>query len=366
MSVSTNEKMQVASSAAAERLTEVIGCEAWQDRPTFLCGHRKSGTTLLLCLFDAHPQLCVFPPDSGFFYAYYPIFDGDKHTDEEKKRRIIDVMYRNFRDEFDELPALSDRSILIDKMEQRFIERMENRFCTSPVLLREAVLAFHDVFRRSGTTDTRRWMEKTTSTEIYASEVFQWYPQGKWIHLIRDPRDNFGSLKSGWGARYKDQNDETRRLLQSAVERGGLGLKLAKLNERRFGSQRYRVVRFEDLTANPESVMRGLAEFLDIDYDPCLQQPTFCGAPWRGNNFQGLQFDQPSAVNVGRWRERIDDHEAKVIEFHCGREMADWGYEPAFATDEQIDAAMQHYKWHNFAQIYSVSSGTETYAPVES
>ena len=42
------------------------------DNPVFLCGHRKSGTTILVCLFDSHPELLTYPCDSGFFYKVFP------------------------------------------------------------------------------------------------------------------------------------------------------------------------------------------------------------------------------------------------------------------------------------------------------
>ena len=333
----------------------------WRDEATFICGHRKSGTTLLLSLFDAHPELCVFPPDSGFFYAYFPIHETGDYSDEEKKSRIINVMYRNLRDELENLEAWQDRDFPFDRLSSRFLERMEGEPCSARNLLREAVLAYDDIVRSSTDACPKRWMEKTTSTEIYASEVFSWYPGTRCIHLIRDPRDNYASLKSGWAARYRDQNDTVERLLQSALDRGGLGLKLARPNAERYGRDRYRVVRFEDLTAEPEPVMRELCEFLGISYDDILLKPTYYGLPWRGNNFDGLKFDRPSAANVGRWKSRIDEHEAKVIEFYCGEDMARWGYEPVFSRDEQIDAAMEHYKWFNFAQRFSVVSRADTY-----
>ena len=332
----------------------------WQENATFLGGHRKSGTTLLLNLFDSHPQLCVFPPDSGFFYGYYPPYDVPERSPEEKLHRITEVMYANFRRDLEKLDAWHGQ-FPYDQLDQRFRDRMSDKTCSAHVLLREAICAFHDVTGRPPEGQVRRWVEKTTSTEIYASEVFKWYPQARFIHVVRDPRDNFGSLKSGWSARYQHQNDTIERLLQSMLDRGGLGMKLARLNAERFGPQRYRVVRYEDLTTRPEPIMHELSAFLGIDYDDILLKPTYYGLPWKGNNFDGLKFDKASNVNVGRWRDRITEHEAKVIEFHFSESMAEWGYEPAFGRNEQIDAAMSHYKWSNFAQLFSITTGVDTF-----
>jgi len=333
---------------------------SWQENATFIGGHRKSGTTLLLNLFDSHPQLCVFPPDSGFFYGYYPPYDRPEYAVPDKLQRIVDVMYGNFRRDLEKLEAWHGQ-FPYDQLERQFRNRMANRVCTAPSLLLEAICAYQEVAAPAPERQLRRWVEKTTSTEIYASEVFNWFSQARFIHVIRDPRDNFGSLKSGWSARYQHQNDSIERLLQSMLDRGGLGMKLARLNAERFGPERYRVVRYEDLTADTERVMRDLCPFLGIDFDEILLKPTYYGLPWRGNNFDGLKFDKASNVNVGRWRDRITEHEAKVIEFHFSESMAEWGYEPAFSRDEQIDAAMHHYKWFNFAQLFSITTGVDTF-----
>lgn len=325
----------------------------WLDKPVILGGHRKSGTTLLLSLFDSHPQLCVYPPDSGFFYAYYPHFDQDKYTPQEKKQRIIDRILQNFIDDLLAIDEIRGKAFPYENLKKDFLRLMESCDCTAAELLRTVIEAFHMSTAGNSQSTPVAWMEKTTSTEIYAADIFKWYPHAKMIHVLRDPRDNYGSLKSGWKARYQNMNDSQERLLQSLLDRCGLGLKLAKINEQCYGKDRYRVIRYEDLTQNPESTMRSLAEFIGIEYDPILLRPTYLGLAWKGNNFDGLKFDSASNVNVGRWKQRITEHEAQVIEFYLGRDMQDWGYAPVYKPGECAEAASSHYKWFNFAQQYS-------------
>ncbi|MCJ8345483.1 hypothetical protein MJH12_08080, partial [bacterium] len=64
---------------------------------------------------------------------------------------------------------------------------------------------------------------------------------------------------------------------------------------------------------------------------------------------------------VNRWKERIDDHEAKVIEFYGSELMRKWGYDLSFSQKESSEAASKHYKWHNFSQFYSSGGIAETY-----
>jgi len=40
----------------------------------FICGHRKSGTTMFHNLFDGHPDLDVYPVILNILYGYFPIY----------------------------------------------------------------------------------------------------------------------------------------------------------------------------------------------------------------------------------------------------------------------------------------------------
>jgi hypothetical protein len=111
-------------------------------------------------------------------------------------------------------------------------------------------------------------------------------------------------------------------------------------------------------------VIKELCGFIGIEYDDILLTPTFYGLPWRGNNFDGLKFDKASATNVGRWPERITEHDAQVIEFHLNEPMQRWGYKPVFTPAQQADAATQHYKWSNFADRYSIAGQVDTFKEV--
>src|SRR6185503_18605589 len=42
----------------------------WLLRPVFICGHQRSGTTLLQNLLDDHPQLLVLPSEGTYFASF--------------------------------------------------------------------------------------------------------------------------------------------------------------------------------------------------------------------------------------------------------------------------------------------------------
>jgi len=337
----------------------------WTEAPVFLCGHRKSGTTLLLSLFDNHPDYSVFPPDSGFWYGFFPRYASDTFSFDEKIARMKSVFFLNLEDDFKNLDCYEEGKYQVhfDGMCESFVERMKSRKGHWKDFLVSGMEAFHE-FHPCKRSEPLGFIEKTTSTEIYACEIKDSFPTAKFIHLVRDPRDNYASLKSGWSARYQDQNDTVERLLQSMLERGLLGLRMAIENQKIFKDSYY-VLRYEDLVHQPEEEMRKLCDFLSIEYSSSLLVPTYLGLPWKGNNFDGLSFSKPDPVNAGRWKERITEHEAGVIEFHGRDLMLAHNYELSIDPALASRAAAEHYKWHNFAQVYSSAGAAETYKEAE-
>jgi len=131
---------------------------------------------------------------------------------------------------------------------------------------------------------------------------------------------------------------------------------MARWNEKIIGKEKYLVVKYEDLAENPTKIMNEITEFLDIKFDEILLKPTICGQLWVGNNFDGLKFTKVSNVNVDRWKQRIDEEEAKLIEYYFSDIMQHFGYNLEYSLEERVKAAKEHYKWFNFAQIYSHTS----------
>lgn len=297
----------------------------------------------------------MFPADSGFFYAYYPPYDSNQYSRQDKIRRIREFSFANAIHEY-EKRTLKDELLPVDftKMTSDFEAAVTRENPTARDILCQMIRAYVENSPVcSG--EISRWVEKTTSSEIYANVIREWFPDAKYIHVIRDPRDNFGSLKSGWKARYQNQTDSPEALLQSMIDRGKLGFELAKINQSVWGENCYWILKYEDLVKNPEATMRAAAQFIGISYDPILLKPSAFGALWRGNNFDGKVFSAIDPENAGRWQERITEHEAKVLEFHFRDVMRDFGYSAHHSLATASDAARKHYQWFNYAKRDSIN-----------
>jgi len=326
------------------------------DNPIFICGHRKSGTTMLINLFDGIEDAIVFPDDSGFFYMYYPQYESKQYTDKEKVNRLANrIASRHLSEKIDEFNFDSTFKKDLKEKQSVFIKKIlsfnENNFHTKDIL-RYFIKSFKESFFDN--LKPKVWIEKTTSTEIYATEIAQWYPNAKFIHILRDPRDNWASLSSGWDKKYCHYNDNINRLKHSMIERGLLGFKMAIYNEKILGKDRYKIVRYEDFTQNSEKYMKEFSKFIGIEYNDILLKPTTFGIQWNGNNFDGIKNTKPSSTNVNKWVDRINETDASLIEFYFQDVMNHINYKLFFNEKNRQMAATEHYKWYNFSTPYKV------------
>jgi len=329
--------------------------DKYLEFPIFICGHRKTGTTLLANLFDGAEDAVAFPDDSTFFYMYFPRYVSEDYSNQEKKSRLVDVLIGEVHAKKIEKANCSEeeKQQLRNKLGdfKEIIKAYNGNDYSLKGVLTRFIKAYNDSFTKL--KSSKVWIEKTTSTEIYAAELARIFPNAKFVHIIRDPRDNWASLSSGWDKRYQHYNDDIKRLKQSLIERGRLGLEMAKCNLENLGEGKYHIIKFEDLTTNPKQHIAELASFIGIEYSNTFLYPSTFGFKWKGNNFEGIEHSGPSAVNVNNWKDRINDFDAQLIEFHFRDVMDYFGYTRHFDSESCQLAAAEHYKWFNFASRFS-------------
>ena len=294
-----------------------------RDRPVFICGHPKAGTSLVRAVLDSHPQLIVYPEETVFFRRFLPRSVG---LDLEAQLELADQTIIHIFDWNPQAPSPSQEGFLdrdytaISHEEVRQTMReLVDRTCRHPGdILSAAVLAFGQISGQAG----KCWVEKSPYNEYFTEQIFTWWPKARCIHVIRDPRDNYLSYRRkhpDWSSEFFAAN--WRRSTRAGVQ-----------NQRRFGAQHYRLLRYEDLTRAPEETLEQLAGYLEIDWDASLDSPTRAGQGWAGNSMFADQFQGISAAPVARWKEQLNPQEASVIERMAKPLLEDFNYSPANTT----------------------------------
>jgi hypothetical protein len=318
----------------------------------FLTGHRKSGTTMLHRLFDGHPDIAVYPVDLSVFYAYFPCFVANKNLTDNDLRKRIEIVLRTSLGYVKDIAGVDDKSLDIGLFIKKFWQYMGGR----NIKARGDVLygIAEAWYEYSNSSKKKPILFKETSQAIYFQEIAKAFPSCKFINIVRDPRDNYAALKSGVKKYYSLMGEGELETLASLLNRAKMDLMAAKLYEKEFPVNFF-TLKFEDLTNQAEYEMKRITRFAAIEFDACLLQPTVFGKPYAGNSHDGNIFRNISNQNVGKWKERISEFEAQVIEFWLGDDMERWGYQRSFSVKKCAESFAEFYQWYNCRYFFSDS-----------
>ena len=256
----------------------------WLLRPVFICGHHRSGTTLLQNLLDGHPQL-VSLPSEGTYFSSFAYVARRVPTDRDMNRFAAEWITRcvdpNFAPHFRLGVSDERRAPAVDFARALFGWHEALRSRVSPELA--PLLALVAAYRSTAVpaSDPHGWVEKTPRNERYATR-FRYFGAARFIQLVRDPRAVLASL--GEIHRTAALGPFDPAMTARSI---GQSLRLADKNARRLGG-RYLVVRYEDLVDQPAEQMERVRQFLGIATNVTLLVPTASGRPVAANSSFGM------------------------------------------------------------------------------
>ena len=259
-----------------------------ESAPIFVTGYRRSGTTLLGNVIDRHPAIAVFV-ESFFIPRYYYT-----QTMFWPLRREANFL-RLARSITGEEPARQNH-LTLDEGQVRSIQER-----TLPALV-DALLT--EWARGRG---KERWADKSPGYITKMPVLARMFPDARFIHIIRDGRDVWLSLKNlRW---EKDVVKVAGDWARSVV--------FARSWASRLGD-RYLEVRYERLVAHPEEEARRITDFLGAPYAPAMIEPDE-GGPGNPALVGWPNVDRAiDPGNTKKWMGRLDERERAAFHF-CAR-----------------------------------------------
>ena len=142
------------------------------------------------------------------------------------------------------------------------------------------------------------------------------------INIIRDPRDNYASIKSGLKTYYNKIGIDYLQNFASVLFRSRQDLLSAHFNR---NQKNFEIISYENLLKNPKKIMKSLCNFLNIKFYDILLKPTIRGLNFEGNNFNNKIYGI-SKKNMRNWKNRITAEEQNIIEFYNSDVMKIFSY----------------------------------------
>lgn len=250
----------------------------------FNVGARRSGTFWLQRIVTSHPEVSAVPSETSLFsHGIAPLFERFHHGARSTAR--VGSIYL-------------ERETLLD-----------------------ATRDFCDVAFNSELEPGARYLAERTALHVRHIELIaEVYPDARFIHIIRDGRDVARSIVAQpWGPdTIAGAAEEWRSSVQDARKAG-------------LPAERYREVRYEVLLEQPEPIIAGLFEWLDLPVtETVLEQALAEARTERNVDKHGL-----SGVARGKWEQAFTPE--GLAEFHhvAGDLAAELGYATGEARGRQ-------------------------------
>jgi hypothetical protein len=138
---------------------------------------------------------------------------------------------------------------------------LERLRASDPLTSAAAVRAFYSLYAE--TQGKPRWGDKTPEYVEFMRPIGRTLPEAHFVHVIRDGRDVAVS-RIKWRQQRSGKTPPIRRL----AKRWQKAITVARKQSKRLNH--YTEVRYEDLVAEPEQALRGICEFIELDFDPAM------------------------------------------------------------------------------------------------
>ncbi len=251
------------------------------ERHIVIGGTPRSGTTLVRRILDRHPALCCGPETSI-------LLPGGMRLEQ------VASAYR--------MPIEELRGMMAGSVSQgAFVDAFGSRY--------------REVRGRA------RWAEKTPLNVLCFDWVLERFPEARLIHVVRDGRDVVCSMRQHPDRRWVD-GVEVRELRPQPVDAyARRWVRDTQAGIARRGDPRYLEVRYEELVADPERVMRGLLEALG---EPWVPEVLVDRTPSGGKRAHA--GSRITTGSVGRWRQDLTVDERRRVQAIGGTLLGELGY----------------------------------------
>ena len=293
-------------------------------QPIFISGLRKSGTSFIKNLLDDHPELFVWPANELhlFRYSSHPSLVKDKLANCEN---FGELMHRLSRQHFVTDPDAKHRKFRGTEYDssgywqnvdvEKFLEIVDQSNVTSHADAYETLFrAMAKASRHfSGDIEDVRFASKTVLETEFFPELLQWFPDLKFVYVMRNPYGHFNAIRRGMRKRKG-------KLGLFFPPYPYLGREIPRMRASYYFMRKWKalypdqfyVLVYDRLLEDVDMHMRDLCAFLGIEFKEIVTRPTVCGEPWASNSTYG-QFHGVSTAPLTKWKKDVSGGEIRLI-----------------------------------------------------
>jgi hypothetical protein len=277
-------------------------------------------------MLDAHSRLAI-PYESHFFVRYFKDrqSQGDLAGDRDSRSRLVRQILK------EPYVLRWDRQISPDEVDLDSCDSLENT-------INQIYLAYARRFGKD------LWGDKTPAYVADIHVLHQMFPRARFVHIIRDGRDvALSIIKQWWGA-----ND-----FMSAIDYWAQTLRCAQKMLAMLPANQHISLRFEDLVRDPETELKRVCCFLDLDYEPQMLEgyAARAGAKVgeRIKRHHNHLTQRPTSSQALKWQQDLSRADQAVAYEIAGPLLAELGY-PTGTQSHPLKIVRKC--WHRLREAY--------------
>lgn len=273
------------------------------ERPVFVVGAPRSGTTLLQAILDTSPNIGV--ADELVFFD--TILKAQQQLPDLGApgaiERLQDLMPR-----MDHVRYWSDPEGVVVELGRRL---HADKAPSWPRVFLHLMRAWAD---RKGAA---RCGDKTPWNIRHMETILRWFPGAQIIHIVRDPRAQIASRR---------KLPRTSRDVLSNAIKWKLDIDCAR--QLRATPSQFLEVRYEDLVTAPKATVQRVCDFLGEPFEPrMIEGRDAAELAFRGQSYKEGVTKAVNASSLESWRRELNSEQVQLIEWITGRNFAHYGYE---------------------------------------
>lgn len=223
--------------------------------PIFIIANHRSGTTMLRLMLTSHSKIAI-PNELEIIELVDKHFDDDEIQANELPS-FFKLIEKNGR--------FQDWQIPISE-----IETAARALGTSLTKAKLVEIFYKKFMAKSGEGKTI-WGDKTIGTVTQMLAIADWFPDGRVIHLVRDPRDVALSMRKNFTHPPLTGFPDRRRKLVTDVVGGAMlwaqGEWLIEEGKIWFDEDKVLTIKYSDLVNQPERTLQQVCQFLEIEFE---------------------------------------------------------------------------------------------------
>ena len=267
-----------------------VRADATYKEPIFIVGTPRSGTTLLQAILVNSGMFFPMPETHFFSRVAYGV--PERNLRKKDRQKILHMLTKKARIELDE----------------QIIWGLDSK-----------IDIFEYIVGNFNTNKKKVFVEKTPRHIFFYQEIMKYYHDAKFVCIIREPKNIVSS-----------QITNASNLYKSIIRASMLYNKIARAILEVSKNNNVLLMRYEDLTNEPEQTISNLFASLNLPYDLSLLDnvtaPPGIVLPhetWKHNN---LELKKIRQNDPDKWRGVLSESQANVVNWITKSYASKFGY----------------------------------------